>query len=75
MSTITISVKDKNLKTLMTIIDSLKDDLIDNIEVDNKPIKNKTKYQPKKPKIVMEGEPTQNKYMNTSVYKQRLSGK
>jgi hypothetical protein len=77
---IKLSVDDKNLKTLMTILKSLKSELLINLEVNGKPSNTKpTRYQPKTDKIMKEEESGVNdssgKYINPAAYKQRLKKK
>jgi hypothetical protein len=53
MNTIKLSVEDKNLELILSIINNLKDGLISDIEVQKNP-SYKTKYQPKTKQIILE---------------------
>lgn len=77
MNKITLSVDDKNLETLLTVLKSLKSGMIDNIEINGAPNKVKqTQYQPKTNTIIREEESGTNdksgKYASVSVYKKRF---
>lgn len=78
MQEIKLSVEDKNLEILMTILQNLKSDLISNIEINGEVRKTKrtTQYKPKTNTIIREEESgtadTTGKYMNPLAYKQRL---
>ena len=79
MNQIKISVNDKNLETVLTILNSLKDGIIDKIETNGKSIKAKsTQYKPKTNTIIKEEESGTNdssgKY-SVSAYKERLKRK
>jgi len=78
MNEIKLSVDDKNLDTVLSILNNLKDGLIANIKT-NTSVKRKartTQYQPKDNRIIREESSGANdssgKYINTSAYKQRL---
>ena len=77
LNEIKLTVDDKNLETLLTILNNLKDGLIENIETST--TKKTTQYQPKTNKIIKEDESGTNdksgKYMNPALYKQRLKKK
>ncbi len=80
MNKITLEVEDKNLETLLTIVNSLKDDLVVNIKVEaNNRSKKHSKYVPKLNKVTKEEESVENdksgKYISQSDYKKRLKGK
>ena len=80
MNEIKLSVNDKNLETVMTILKNLKPELLTNIEVNGKSSSVRpTQYQPKTNKIVKEEESgihdTSSKYINPASYKQRLKKK
>jgi len=75
MSQIKLTVDDKNIDTLMTILNNLKSGLIANIETDTKT--KATQYQPKT-KVIYEHESgthdTSGKY-SASAYRERLKKK
>lgn len=80
MNEIKLSVEDKNLETLMTILGNLKPGLITNIEINGKVSKARAgQYQPKANKIIREEDSGVNdssgKYINPASYKQRLKKK
>ena len=79
MNEIKLHVDDKNLQTILTILENLKNGLVEDIQVNstsNKAKIPKTKYQPKTNKIIKEedsGTSDKNgKYMSASAYKQRM---
>ena len=75
MQEIKLSVDDKNLDTILTILNSLKSGLIDNIETTQTKRKH-TAYKPKTNQIIYEAPPATStlsgKYANPSAYKERL---
>jgi len=77
LNEIKLTVDDKNLETLLTILNNLKDGLIENIETST--TKKTTQYKPKTNRIIKEDESgtndTSGKYMNPALYKQRLKKK
>lgn len=73
MSKITIDVAEVNVKTVLTILENLKDGLIENIHVDKSISKYKPVYQPKLNKVIKENEQVSGKYMNASSYKKSLN--
>lgn len=80
MNEIKLKVQDENVEILLTILNNLKDGLIDNIQVDGKSTKLRaTQYQPKVNTIIREENSctndTSGKYTNAAVYKQRLKSK
>jgi len=79
MNEIKLSVNDTNLDTVLTILNSLKDGLIDNIQTNAKVKKRATQYQPKVNTLIREEESGTNdsngKYASASTYKQRLKKK
>ena len=76
MKKIVLDIEEDNIETVLLILKNLKDDLINNILLDDKNITIKrTQYMPKQNKIIMEDEPTVNKYMNATTYKKRLASK
>jgi len=76
MQEIKLKVEDKNLETVMLILNSLKDGLISDI---TSSLKRSTQYQPKLNKVIKEDESgtadTSGKYINLTLYKQRLKNK
>ena len=80
MNEIKLSVEDKNLETVLTILQNLKSDLISEIATNSKVSKTRTtQYQPKINRIIREEESgtadTSGKYANPAAYKQRLRSK
>ena len=80
MSEIKLSVDDKNLDTILTIINNLKAELISDIQINGKSTTAKTtKYQPKTNTIIKEENSgtndTSGKYINPAAYKQRLKNR
>lgn len=75
MSKITMDVENKNLDTVLSILNNLKDGLILNIEVDKNSSKSKLMYQPKLKKMISEDEQSGGKYMSVATYKKRLREK
>ena len=75
MQEIKLKLKDENLETVLTILNNLKSDLIDDIQ-SPKPVKNTSQYQPKHNTIVREENSgtadTSGKYASASAYKKRL---
>ncbi len=78
MNEIKLSVDDKNLDTVLSILNNLKDGLILDIKTDAnvKRKVGKTQYQPKNNKIIREENSGTNdssgKYINISAYRQKL---
>ncbi|MBC8238265.1 MAG: hypothetical protein H8E76_08540 [Helicobacteraceae bacterium] len=78
MNEIKLSVKNENLETVLTILNSLKTGLLNEIQLDDRAlkIKNKTQYQPKTNTIIREENSatadTSGKYMNPASYKKKL---
>ena len=81
MNEIKLSVDDKNLETVMNILENLKYGLIDKIETNGKAskVRRVTQYQPKTNTIIREEESgtadTSGKYSNAAAYKKRLKSK
>ncbi len=81
MNEIKLSVEDKNLETVLTVLQSLKTGLISEIDTGTKvgKVKRTTQYQPKTNTIVREENSgtadTSGKYINASAYKERLKNK
>lgn len=77
MNEIKLSVDDKNLETVLTILNNLKTGLIKNIETNGTPAKARhTQYQPKIKTIMKDDDfgttDSSGKYINPAAYKQRL---
>ncbi len=80
MNEIKLSVDDKNLETVLTVLNNLKDGLITNIKTNDKSSKTSTtKYQPKTNTIIRDEDSGTNdssgKYINPASYKQKLRNK
>ena len=81
MNEIKLSVDDKNLETVLTILENLKVGLIDIVETNGQVSKMRraTQYQPKTNTIIREEESgtsdKSGKYVNASAYKDRLKRK
>jgi len=76
MNEIKLSVNDENLETVLTILNNLKDGLINKIEINGKSIKARTtQYKPKTNTIIREEDSATNdksgKY-SVSAYRERL---
>jgi len=79
MNEIKLSVNDENLETVLTILNNLKDGLINKVETNGKSLKAKTtQYKPKTNTIIKEEDSATNdksgKY-SLSAYKERLKRK
>lgn len=72
MSKITIDVKSENIQVILSILENLKDGLVENIEVDKSVSRYKPAYQPKANKVIKENEPVSGKYIDSASFKQRL---
>lgn len=76
MQEIKLKVENKNVETIMLILENLKDGLISEIISNTKPF---TQYQPKLNRVIKEEESgaadTTGKYINPTIYKQRLKNK
>ena len=80
MPEIKLTVDEKNLETILTILNNLKTGLLDAIEVNGNTIKQRIpKYQPKYNQIIKEEDSgtydTSGKYVSPAAYKQRLKSK
>ncbi len=80
MNEIKLSVDDKNLETVVTILENLKSGLLENIEINGRASKTRaTQYQPKTNRIIKEQDSGVNdssgKYVNPAAYRQRLKKK
>ena len=75
MKEIKLAVEDKNLETVLTILNNLKSGLISSIKSPGQ-VKNTSQYKPKLNTIVREENSgtadSTGKYINPSAYKQRL---
>jgi len=77
MHLINLTIDDKNLETILTILNNLQDDLISKIEVNSTASSvERTQYQPQTNKIILEKDSathdTSGKYASASAYKQKL---
>ena len=77
---IKLSVDDKNLEIVVTILENLKSGLLENIEINARASKTgATQYQPKTNRIIKEQDSGVNdssgKYVNPTTYRQRLNKK
>ena len=76
---IKLTVDEKNLETILTILNNLKTGLISNIDIDFKVKTRTTQYQPKTNTIIKEENSgthdNSGKYINPAAYKQRLKPK
>lgn len=80
MNEIKLSVDDKNLDTVVSILNNLKAGLITNIQTNGKSFNTRaTRYQPKTNTIIREEDSgtndTSGKYINPALYKQQLKNK
>lgn len=75
MSKITLDVSDENVKSVLNILENLKEGLVLDIRVENSTCKKATTYKPKTKEIIKENEPTTGKYMDAKAFKQRLRKK
>ena len=81
MNEIKLSVDDKNLETVLTILENLKIGLITNIETNGKTskVRRVTQYQPRTNTIIKEEESgtsdKSGKYINAAAYKDRLKSR
>ncbi len=80
MNKITLSIDDKNLETVLNILENLKDGLISNIQTNGVSSKKvHTQYQPKTNTIIREENSgtndTSGKYASASAYKQKLKNR
>ncbi|MEN8303617.1 MAG: hypothetical protein ABFQ64_06080 [Campylobacterota bacterium] len=78
MNEIKLSVDDKNLETVMNILENLKYGLIEKLETNGKvsKVRRATQYQPKTKTIIREEESgtadTSGKYSSAAAFKERL---
>lgn len=80
MNEIKLSVEDKNLETVLAILENLKDGLISDISTNGKiAMSRPTRYQPKTNTIIKEENSGTNdstgKYLNANAYRKRLNNK
>lgn len=81
MNEIKLSVDDKNLETVLTILENLKVGLIETVETNGQisKVRRATQYQPKTNTIIREEESgtsdKSGKYANAAAYKDRLKRK
>jgi len=86
MAKIVLNVSDESLGTVITILNNLKDGLIENIDINTtleksveKKVQKHTRYQPKTNKVIYEDEQEQlkslGKYIDSSEFKKRLRRK
>jgi len=75
MPKITLDVTDKNLETIMTILENLKSGLISSIHVDHKKVQTRTMYHPPYNKVIKENTPVSGKYISPATFKKRLQEK
>ena len=80
MNEIKLSVDDKNLETVLLLLNSLKDGLISDIQTNGKKATPRaTQYQAKTNRIIKEEDSATNdtsgKYASASAYRQRLKAK
>lgn len=80
MNEIKLRVDDKHLETVMTLLKSLKEELVSDITLNGeKSITPHTQYQPRTNAIIREEESgtndTSGKYVSANTYKQRLKSK
>lgn len=82
MKTIHLTVDDKNLQTVLTILNNLKDGLIADIQTEgakNSKVQRSTHYKPRVNTIIREENSgtndTNGKYLNANAYKQKLQNK
>jgi hypothetical protein len=80
MNEIKLSVDDKNLEIVMTVLENLKDGLISNISTSGAKTKSRpTQYQPKTNTIIREENSGTNdssgKYASATAYRQKLQNK
>ena len=71
MSQIILNVKDENISTVLSILENLKEGLIDNIQA-NTTTQKRVKYQANNNAIINENQNPSGKYASKSVYKSRL---
>ena len=80
MNEIKLSVDDKNLEVVLTLLNNLKDGLITNIQTNTKSFKKRTtQYQPKTNTIIREEDSRTNdssgKYINPASYRHKIRNK
>lgn len=79
LNEIKLSVDDKNLETVLTVLNNLKEGLITKIETNSKVSVKSSQYKPKTNAIIREENSGTNdksgKYINPAAYKQRLNNR
>lgn len=70
MKQIVLDVKEENINTILTILENLKDGLIENINSDSKKV-NSARYTPKSNEVVREGVKPSGKYLSKEEYQKR----
>lgn len=77
MSEITFDVDKKDLNTVLTILNNLKQGLVKNISVDNKATNSMQTKKAVKNAVLedefLSSKPTNSKYLSKSAYKQKMS--
>lgn len=77
MSKITFDVDKKDLNTVLTILNNLKQGLVKNISVDNKATNSMQTKKAVKNAVLedefLSSKPTNSKYLSKSAYKQKMS--
>jgi len=71
---ITFDVKEENIKTVMLLLENLKEGLVSDIKVD-KIYECRTSYKPKTKEIIKENEPVIGKYVSVETFKKKLRAK
>jgi len=71
MAQITIDLKDKNISTVLNILENLKDGIIDNIHTSTI-TKKRNRYQANNNDIINEDQKPTGKYVSASEYKRKL---
>ncbi len=82
MKTVNLTVDDKNLELVLTLLNNLKEGLITNIQTDgtvNSKLQKATQYKPKTNAIIKEENSgtndTNGKYLNPNAYKKKLQNR
>lgn len=79
MNEIKLSVDDKNLEVVMTVLENLKEGLIEDIQTNGTQTTKHTQYKPKTNVVIKEEDSgthdRSGKYASASVYKERLKTK
>lgn len=76
MAKITLNIADENLQTVLTVLENLKDGLIQDMDVDKTSKTPRTSYKPRTNKVIYEdeqmSEATSGKYINAASFKKRM---